>query len=35
MMVNLIDELNVAQITRFSLAPMLDKDKELVANVKA
>jgi biopolymer transport protein ExbD len=34
MMVNLIDELNTAQITRFSLAPMLDKDKELVANVK-
>ena len=33
-MVNLIDELNLAQITRFSLAPMLDKDKELVANVK-
>jgi biopolymer transport protein ExbD len=34
-MVNLIDELNLSQITRFSLAPMLDKDKELVANVKA
>jgi biopolymer transport protein ExbD len=34
-MVNLIDEINLAQITRFSLAPMLDKDKELVANVKA
>jgi biopolymer transport protein ExbD len=35
MMVNLIDEINLSQITRFSLAPMLDKDKELVANVKA
>ena len=34
-MVNLIDELNLSQITRFSLAPMLEKDKELVANVKA
>ncbi|MBP1648893.1 MAG: Biopolymer transport protein ExbD/TolR [Bacteroidetes bacterium] len=34
-MVNLIDELTTAQITRFSLAPMSDKDKELVANVKA
>jgi biopolymer transport protein ExbD len=34
-MVNLIDEINLAQITRFSLAPMTDKDKELVANVKA
>jgi biopolymer transport protein ExbD len=34
-MVNLIDELNLAQITRFSLAPMVEKDKELVANVKA
>ncbi len=35
MMVDLIDEINGALISRFSLAPMLDKDKELVANVKA
>lgn|SRR5512132_3544736 len=35
MMVNLIDQINLSQITRFSLAPMLDKDKELIANVKA
>ncbi|RPH33995.1 biopolymer transporter ExbD [bacterium] len=34
-MVDLIDEITSAKISRFSLAPMLDKDKELVANVKA
>jgi biopolymer transport protein ExbD len=34
-MVSLIDELNLARITRFSIAPMLDRDKELLANVKA
>ncbi len=34
-MVNLIDELNLAQITRFSIAPMTDNDKQLMANVKA
>ncbi len=34
-MVNLIDEINLANITRFSIAPMLDQDKQLLANVKA
>ncbi len=34
MMVNLIDELNLANITRFSLAPMLDADKALIAKVQ-
>ena len=33
MMVNLIDELNLANITRFSLAPMMDADKALIAKV--
>jgi biopolymer transport protein ExbD len=33
MMVNIIDELNLASITRFSLAPMLDTDKDLLAKV--
>jgi biopolymer transport protein ExbD len=33
MMVNIIDELNLASITRFSLAPMLDSDKDLLAKV--
>jgi biopolymer transport protein ExbD len=33
MMVNLIDELNLANITRFSLAPMEEKDKEILAKV--
>jgi biopolymer transport protein ExbD len=33
MMVNIIDELNLSSITRFSLAPMLDSDKELLAKV--
>src|SRR5262245_8171477 len=35
MMVNMIDELNLARITRFSLAPLQDKDKEILAKVKA
>src|SRR5208283_669270 len=30
MMVNIMDELNVADITRFSLAPFDDKDKQLI-----
>ncbi len=30
MMVNVMDELNLADITRFSLAPMLPADKELL-----
>ena len=33
MMVNMIDELNRANITRFSLAPM--QDKEMLTKVKA
>jgi biopolymer transport protein ExbD len=35
MMVDIMDELNLANITRFSLAPMLDKDKALIAKVQA
>ncbi len=35
MMVNMMDELNLANITRFSLAPMLDADKEMIAKVKS
>ena len=34
MMVNMMDELNLANITRFSLAPMLDQDKALIAKVQ-
>jgi biopolymer transport protein ExbD len=34
MMVNTIDELNLAQIQRFSIAPLLDADKALMAKVK-
>lgn len=30
MMVDVMDELNLANITRFSLAPMTDKDKQLM-----
>lgn len=30
MMVDIMDELNLANITRFSLAPMTDKDKQLM-----
>ncbi len=33
-MVNLIDEINLSSITRFSLAPMLDEDKALIAKAK-
>lgn len=33
-MVNLIDEINLSNITRFSLAPMLDADKALVAKAQ-
>jgi biopolymer transport protein ExbD len=33
MMVNLIDELNESRITRFSIAPLLDQDKALLAKV--
>jgi len=35
MMVNLMDELNLADIQRFSLAPLLERDKELLAKVKS
>lgn len=35
MMVNMIDELNLASITRFSLAPLQEKDKEMLAKVKS
>lgn len=31
MMVDLMDELNLANITRFTLAPMLDADKDVIA----
>ena len=31
MMVDLIDELNLANVTRFSLAPLLEADKNLIA----
>jgi biopolymer transport protein ExbD len=33
MMVNIMDELNVADITRFSLAPFDDKDKQLIEKI--
>jgi biopolymer transport protein ExbD len=32
-MVDIIDELNLANITRFSIAPMTDADKKLLAKV--
>jgi biopolymer transport protein ExbD len=35
MVVNLMDELNEASITRFSIAPFLEADKALIAKVKA
>ncbi|MBI4535279.1 MAG: biopolymer transporter ExbD [Ignavibacteriae bacterium] len=35
MMVNLMDELKLAEISRFSLAPLLDQDKALLAKVKS
>ena len=33
MMVDIMDELNVANVTRFSLAPMQDADKRILAKV--
>jgi hypothetical protein len=33
-MVDLIDELNLARVQRFSLAPMGDPDKALIAKVQ-
>jgi biopolymer transport protein ExbD len=33
-MVDMMDELNLTSITRFSLAPMLEKDKALIAKVQ-
>jgi biopolymer transport protein ExbD len=35
MMVDVMDELNLANITRFSLAPMTDKDKQLMEKAAA
>jgi biopolymer transport protein ExbD len=35
MMVNMIDEFNVAKISRFSIGPMMDADKALMAKVQA
>jgi biopolymer transport protein ExbD len=35
MMVNMMDELNLATITRFSLAPLTDADKTLLAKVQS
>ena len=32
-MVNIMDELNLAEITKFSFAPMKDADKKLIAKV--
>ena len=34
MMVNLIDELQLGNVTRFSLAPLLDADKALIAKIQ-
>jgi len=34
-MVNIMDELNLANITRFSLAPLLETDKALLAKVSS
>ena len=34
-MVDIMDELNLANITRFSLAPLADKDKEMIAKVQS
>jgi len=34
MMVDIMDELNVANVSRFSLAPLLDADKTILAKVK-
>ena len=35
MLVHMIDELNLAQIQRFSIAPLLDADKVLMARVQS
>jgi hypothetical protein len=35
MMVNLIDELNLARISRFSIAPLNDTDKAVLAKAQA
>ena len=35
MMVNLIDEINLGRIERFSIAPLTDSDKALMARVQA
>jgi biopolymer transport protein ExbD len=35
MLVHMIDELNLAQIQRFSIAPLLDADKALMARVQS
>jgi hypothetical protein len=35
MMVDIMDELNLANITRFSLAPMQDADKEALKKAGA
>ena len=35
MMVDIMDELNLANVTRFSLAPMTDADKTVLAKVSA
>jgi biopolymer transport protein ExbD len=35
MLVNMIDELNLAQIQRFSIAPLLDADRALLARVQS
>ncbi len=35
MLVNMIDELNLAQIQRFSIAPLLDADKALLMRVQS
>ncbi|MBI3586031.1 MAG: biopolymer transporter ExbD [Ignavibacteriales bacterium] len=35
MMVDIMDELNLANITRFSLAPMTDADKKIIEKAKA
>ncbi len=35
LMVDVMDELNLANVTRFSLAPLTDKDKSVVAKVRS
>jgi hypothetical protein len=35
MLVNMIDELNLAQIQRFSIAPLLDADRALLARAQS